>query len=418
MNFYYSDRDLLIVLPKIINTENYMAFEKNLFAIEQLNEAKEIYLDANDLTYISSLGLRVIFKLVKNFRNKRIAVFGVSEDVYNIFEFTGMINFIRVFKKMRRVDLNSLKLLGAGMYGSVYRINEELILKVFRNINSKYEVKKLLDVMRIAFKHDIPTIMPFEIVETEKGVGAVLELLTSNLISQLIQENPEKIDEYIGTMVELSKTLASTNFEEEEIRSRNRMLLSKLNSVENLLLPEEIETIKKYINAVPVRNTAVHGDFHAKNIMMAEGNPILIDMDEFSCGHPLWDIANINFIYQIMPRTDLKVADDLYDINGKMTYEEFYFKLIAFSTADADIIWNKFFNGYFADYSQEEKNSILELVEFYGTFRYIDVLIDLCNIFKGNAEKIAGKVKFIRYFLAKLKEKNLDELIKALEIWK
>jgi uncharacterized protein (TIGR02172 family) len=304
------------------------------------------------------------------------------------------------------------------MYGSVYRINNEQILKVFHNINSMPKAKKLLDIMRLAFMHGIPTIMPFDVVQTEKGVGVILELLASNLMSVLIRENPEKIDKYITDMVELAKILANTKFDEGELRSRNEVLISKLDSIKDIVSPEEITTMTGYINAIPRRNTAVHGDFHAKNLMISEDKPILIDMDEFSCGHPIWDVANANFIYQVAAHTDPVIADDLYDINGKMPFEEFYFKMIGCTTSGADIIWDKFFNGYFAEYSPEEKKSILELVEFYGEFRYVDVLIDLCDLFKDNPKKLAGKVKLIRDFLAKLKTKNLDELLEALDYWK
>ena len=183
-------------------------------------------------------------------------------------------------------------------------------------------------------------------------------------------------------------------------------------------MSEEIATIKKYINAVPQRNTAVHGDFHARNIMVMDEKLILIDMDEFSLGHPVWDIGNLHCIYQDMAHADSEMGEDLFGIAGKIPYADFYIKIIGVTFDEADEIWEKFFNGYFAEYSQEDKNKILELVEFYGYFKYITFLLDLCNATKDNPEKLENHVKHIRNFLAKLEKKNIGELIKHLDLWK
>ncbi len=418
MNSNYCNGILKIELPERIDANNANQFEQDLFLVPNLNDAQEIIIDADKLNYISSLGLRVLMKLQKKFKNVPISVINVSGNIYNIFDDTGFTSFLNVKKKLRFVDVDSLQVLGVGMYGAVYRINEEQILKVFHGINSENAIQSIVKTIRAAFVHDIPTIIPFEIVRTEKGIGMILELLNSEMMSTLMKNNPEKFDKYVSDMVNLSKSLANTQFEEDTLRSYKEMLLSRLDDAEKFLLPEEISTIKKYINAVPQRNTAVHGDFHAKNIMVMDEKPILIDMDEFSLGHPVWDIGNVHFIYQALPHADSEMIEDLIDIAGKIAWADFYIKMISFTFDEADEIWEKFFNGYFADYSQENKNKILELVEFYGNFKYITFLLDLCNADKDNPEKLENHVKHIRNFLAELEKKNIDELIKRLDLWK
>ena len=418
MNSNYSDGILKIELPERVDATNANQFEQDLFAVPNLNDAQEIIIDADNLNYISSLGLRVLMKLQKKFKNAPISVINVSGNIYNIFDDTGFTSFLNVKKKLRFVDVNSLQVLGAGMYGAVYRINEEQILKVFHGINSENAIQSIVKTIRAAFVHDIPTIIPFEIVRTEKGFGTILELLNSEMMSTLMKNNPEKLDKYIGDMVTLSKLIANTQFEEGTLRSYKEMLLSRLDNADKFLLSEEIATIKNYINAVPQRNTAVHGDLHAKNIMVMDEKPILIDMDEFSLGHPIWDIVNVHFIYQALAHADSKMIEDLLGIAGKISWADFYIKRISFTFDEADKIWEKFFNGYFADYSQENKNKILELVEFYGNFKYIIFLLELCNADKDNPEKLENHVKHIRNFLAKLEKKNIDTLIKYLDFWK
>ena len=418
MNSSYYDGILKIELPERVDANNANQIEQDLFLVPNLKNAQEIIIDADNLNYISSLGLRVILKFQKKFKNVPISVINVSGNIYNIFDDTGFTSFLNVKKKLRFVDVNAFQLLGVGMYGAVYRINEEQILKVFHGINSENAIQPIIKTIRAAFIHDIPTIIPFEIVRTEKGIGMILELLNSEMMSTLMKNNPEKLGKYVGDMVTLSKSLANTQFEEGTLRTRNEMLLSKLDDADKFLLPEEIATIKKYIDAVPQRNTAVHGDFHANNIMIMDEKPILIDMDEFSLGHPVWDIGNLHCIYQDMAHADSEMCEDLFGIAGKIPYADFYIKIIGVTFDEADKIWEKFFNGYFADYSQEDKNKILELVEFYGNFKFITFLLDLCSITKDDPEKLANNVKHIRNFLAKLEKKNIGELIKHLDLWK
>ena len=37
----------------------------------------------------------------------------------------------------------------------------------------------------------------------------------------------------------------------------------------------------------------VHGDYHVNNVMLPEGDPLLIDMDTVGYGHPVLDFASI-----------------------------------------------------------------------------------------------------------------------------
>ena len=418
MNSSYYDGILKIELPERVDANNANQIEQDLFLVPNLKNAQEIIIDADNLNYISSLGLRVILKFQKKFKNVPISVINVSGNIYNIFDDTGFTSFLNVKKKLRFVDVNAFQLLGVGMYGAVYRINEEQILKVFHGINSENAIQPIIKTIRAAFIHDIPTIIPFEIVRTEKGIGMILELLNSEMMSTLMKNNPEKLGKYVGDMVTLSKSLANTQFEEGTLRSYNEMLMSKLDNAEKFLLPEEIATIKKYIDSVPQRNTAVHGDFHARNIMVMDEKPILIDMDEFSLGHPVWDIGNLHCIYQALAHADSEMIEDLLCIAGKIDWADFYIKIIGFTFDEADEIWEKFFNGYFAEYSQEDKNKILELVEFYGNFKNVTFLLELCNADKDNPDKLENHVKHIRNFLAELEKKNIDELIKCLDLWK
>ena len=407
---------LLITLPTRIDANNAADFEKELFAVEQLQDAEEILLDAKDLAYISSLGLRVILKLTKKFRNTPTLVINSSNEVYSVFDVTGMTSFIKVLKKRRVVDLSSVKFLASGMFGSVYRVNDEQILKVFHDLTAERKIQEIVDTMRIAFTHDIPTVIPFEVVKTEKGFGILLELLNAEVLSTLMHDNPKDFDRHAIEMAKLAKTLADTEFEAGLLKNRNDFMTDVVESVAEYLTPEEISTLKSYVDLVPRRNSGVHGDLHARNIMITDGKPFLIDMDEFCCGHPVWEVAGTHMIYQMIPHFPEEIFRKQTGIEG-ISPADFYFKMIGFTVAEADICWEKFFNEYFSDYSAVEKNYLLQAVEVYSRLEVIIFSIEHCHLAK-NSTRLAMQVDVIRHYLKEMQTFDIADLIKAFEVWR
>lgn len=407
---------LHIMLPEKINATTVAAFEKELFAIEQLNEAEEIILDADNLSYIASLGLRVLLKLKKRCKGTSISIVNTDDAVYKVFEDTGFAKMLKVTKKLRFVDIDSLEVLGAGYYGSVYRINEEQILKVFYNVQSEQTIHEIINTVRIAFTHGIPTIIPFEVVRTAKGLGVVLELLNAKIMSTLMHDNPKDFDKYVIEMVELAKMLADTTFEEGTLNSHRTVITSVVESAAAYLTPEEIVAIKKYIDLVPHRNSGVHGDFHARNIMIMDGSPLLIDMDEFGCGHPIWDLGGTYRIYQLFPHVSADLAHKLFDFEG-ITFAELYLKIFGLTLDEADHFWEKFFNEYFKDYSDQDKVYLAELVKVYGALCLI-FPIARYHLKKDDPERLAVKIDVIRYLLKEMQAVDFDHLIKAFEVFK
>jgi thiamine kinase-like enzyme len=47
------------------------------------------------------------------------------------------------------------------------------------------------------------------------------------------------------------------------------------------------------VEAVPKQNTLMHGDYHTNNIMVQNGEPLLIDMDTLCMGHPVFELGSM-----------------------------------------------------------------------------------------------------------------------------
>ena len=91
------DGVLTIFIPERIDAGNASDVESELEAIRKEEDDQQVVFDCSGLEYISSAGLRVIMKVVK--QEKSVSVINVSPEVYDIFDVSGFTNFITVEKR-------------------------------------------------------------------------------------------------------------------------------------------------------------------------------------------------------------------------------------------------------------------------------------------------------------------------------
>ncbi|MBO4725110.1 MAG: phosphotransferase, partial [Firmicutes bacterium] len=56
----------------------------------------------------------------------------------------------------------------------------------------------------------------------------------------------------------------------------------------------------KLLEALPHRDTLVHGDFHTGNVFLQNGEALLIDMDRISRGHPIIELSDLYYFYNTL----------------------------------------------------------------------------------------------------------------------
>lgn len=91
------DGVLTIFIPERIDAGNASDIESELEGIRKEADDQQVVFDCSGLEYISSAGLRVIMKVVK--QEKSVSVINVSPEVYDIFDVSGFTNFITVEKR-------------------------------------------------------------------------------------------------------------------------------------------------------------------------------------------------------------------------------------------------------------------------------------------------------------------------------
>ena len=357
------DRILTIFLEGRIDTNNAGEAEREIFeAVGNRDGAVEhVMLDAGALKYISSAGLRVLMKLRKELKEP-LRISGVSRDVYEIFETTGFTELFDIRKALREISVEGCEVLGAGAFGKVYRMDSETIAKIYApNIPLEFVDKERAN-SKEAFLFGVPTAIAFDTVKCGDSYGVVYELVEAKMLADFIDRDPSCIPEMVGRAASVLKEIHAVEVPEETNFTDRKAYFKKWLSQNftGLLEQEEIYEIMAMLDAIPDRRTFLHGDYNAKNIMIQNGELILIDIGEGAYGHPVFDIAMLMLAY-------------IYVTNNPHLDEQTKRQLLGFDPALSGQVWGVMCGGYFGISDPQEIGRItqmlLPLMNLYAVYQ-------------------------------------------------
>ncbi len=289
------DEILTISLTGRVDSSNAETVEAEIRAICQSDSAQALVLDAEDLQYISSAGLRVILRLRKS--DPTLKIVNVSSEIYDIFDMTGFTEMLSIEKAYRRLSVEGCEVIGRGANGEVYRLDPDTIIKVYLNPDSLPDIHRERELARKAFVMGIPTAIPYDVVKVGDGYGSVFELLSAKSFAKLLIADPEQLDLCVKLSVELLKKIHGTELKKGDMPDMKAVALGWADFLADYLPAEQYEKLHSLIAAVPDDNHLLHGDYHIKNVMLQNGEALLIDMDTLCLGHPVFEFASVFLAY-------------------------------------------------------------------------------------------------------------------------
>ena len=294
---FSEDHILTIYLEGDIDSATAAEAEVRIMDIYQSHDAKAVVLDAENLRYVSSSGLRVLLKLRKMEQNLKLI--NASTEVYDILEMTGFTDLFPVSKAYRKINLEECTLLGAGGHGKVFRINDDTIVKMFYTGDPIEDIEREKDYAKKAFVMGIPTAIPFDIVKSEDMYGLVFELVDADIVSNYLNKHPDQLENIAKQYAQTMKQLHTTHAAKGALGSTKELYRNRIEGLRAYMTDDEVETLLRINEAIPESDTVVHGDYHPKNIMIQNGELILIDMADLTSGHPLYDLGSMALSHHI-----------------------------------------------------------------------------------------------------------------------
>ena len=293
---YKMDGDHLIIdLMGHIDSANAAAVEKEINETMDREAPAQLTLDATDLKYISSAGLRIILRLRKEMKDLKII--NVQPEVYEIFDMTGFTEMVDIQKAYRVISVEGCEVIGQGANGKVYRIDPDTIVKVYLNPDSLPEIHRERELARAAFVLGIPTAIPYDVVRVGEGYGSVFELLNATSFAKLIINGEKDADEVAAMSIELLKLIHSTKIKPGTMPDMKAVALDWADFLKDYLPEDKYKKLHDLVAAVPDDMHMMHGDYHIKNVMLQNGEALLIDMDTLCHGYPIFELASMYNAY-------------------------------------------------------------------------------------------------------------------------
>ncbi|MEE1244882.1 MAG: anti-sigma factor antagonist [Acutalibacteraceae bacterium] len=319
---YRIDKDILyIAVEGRIDASNADEAEEKIFNIKNDNTGKHIVVDADKLEYISSAGLRVILRLRKE--EPKLAIINVAPDVYEVFDMTGFTDMVTVEKAYQRMSVEGCEFIAKGANGAVYRYDAETILKTYFAKDALPEIKQERENARKAFVLGINTAIPYGIVRVDDGYGTVTELLNATSVTKLIRQNPDDMTQASKYYIDMLKSIHALEVADGEVPDMKETALAWADFVAPHLPEEQGKKLRALVEAVPKQNTLMHGDYHTNNIMVQNGEPLLIDMDTLCMGHPVFELGSMFNAFIGYSELDHQVTMDFFGYTHE-TAEKFW----------------------------------------------------------------------------------------------
>ena len=176
---------------------------------------------------------------------------------------------------------------------TVYRDGDNVI-KLFDEHYSKADI--LTEALNQARVEETGLNIPKlnEVTKVNGRWAIVMDYIAGKTLQQLMDENPDKIDEYLELFVNLQM----------EVHSKRAPLLNKLKDKMNRKISQaDLNATIRYdlhtrLESMPKHNKVCHGDFNPSNIIIAkDGTPYIIDWSHATQGNASADAARTYLLF-------------------------------------------------------------------------------------------------------------------------
>jgi len=259
--------------------------------LAELGEITSLTCDMAEVDYISSSGLRLMLSLAKKYKTFNIVE--VQSEVYHVFEMTGFTKMMHVEKALRRLSIDGCVEIGRGGVGIVYRIDDDTIIKVFREGTTLEAVQTEITMAKEAFVLGMPTAISFDIVHVGSQYGLVYELLRADTLSACIAREPTRLDEFARLYAGLFRQLHGIEVPtSSSIPCALERQEQAIRHIGRYFDTSSIDLLLRIASCIPQGNRLLHCDLQTKNAMIQSDNELmLIDMGEVAYGHPMIDLG-------------------------------------------------------------------------------------------------------------------------------
>ncbi len=276
---------------------------------------------------------------------------------------------------MKKVSVEKLEVIGTGKCGSVYSLSDDKVIKTFRSFVPAQAVEREQRNAKHVYEMGIPTPQVYDIVSTEDGLGLIYEKVSAPSLEKLMRAEPSMLKEYSIRLGKLGRHLHSINSQGIGFISAKEEFLNRLKLSRETICAASGEDayneIEKIICAIPDAAGIVHGDFHPDNVLVRDGELILIDMADVMTGHPIFDLLSLYFLRVNKVKIQKLILSQMEHTEDEALKAKIHkilemIQVNTFSEEMAATFWRGFMEGYLDTQDSERIDRITRVIDGYS----------------------------------------------------
>ncbi|MBO6108859.1 MAG: STAS domain-containing protein [Eubacterium sp.] len=294
MEVTVKDNNVSVVLPERISEVNAGEVNEELNRVFSEHKGENYALDCAELEYISSSGLRAILNVQKKLHGHKVILYNVSRAVNEILEMTGFDNIFSIYKRMKQISIEGKKAVSSGINGDLYRLEHDMMLKVYRRGISITDVENEREMSKKALVCGIPTAISFSTVKVgEDRYGIIFENIKGESIADIIKKDPTEWIELSYRWGRFVKSLHDISIEAGLLPSIKDRYRGWLDEIKDRAPMGEITSMRNLVDSAEGSNTFIHGDMNPCNVFLVDDEFLIMDMASCGYGHPIFDLQAI-----------------------------------------------------------------------------------------------------------------------------
>lgn len=201
------------------------------------------------------------------------------------------------------------KKIGEGSNSEVFEWeNDEKVIKLAKPNTNRIALQREYRNNLIVWEMGLPVPQPFEIMELDHRPGILFERiygesLKERLFKNLIEHMNNGQLNYENDVRYTARLLSEVHqLSHEDVPPQRDFLKKQILSVDYLGMDEK-KAVINILDRLPTNNKICHGDPNPNNIIMSNGNLIMIDWNDATSGNPETDLTEyiIMIKYAVLP---------------------------------------------------------------------------------------------------------------------
>ena len=198
---------------------------------------------------------------------------------------------------MQDISTEGLKQIGMGVSAEVFLYEEGKVLKLFRESVTREQVDKAYKIAKFMSEGSISCPKVYDMVRSGARYGIISEFIDAPALQISIyngQTTRHEAAVKMGSLLKKVHSLKPADF----IPPQKEMVSDIYDRLGDLLSDKTKQEFMDFLDTFPGKGTVLHGDFHENNMMIRDGELILIDMDSLCVGSPLFEFQQSFTVYR------------------------------------------------------------------------------------------------------------------------